>query len=73
MFIYIYNHFCTTIQKFGVIKDVKKYTARKKIIWSLLILYFCSLIKKLSVYNFNGRFIWTVRDRITTQNPDKCI
>ncbi len=25
------------------------------------------LTKKLSVYNFNGRFIWTVRDRITTK------
>ncbi len=32
----------------------------------LLILYVCPLTKKLSVYNFNGRFIWTVRDRITT-------
>ncbi len=34
----------------------------------LLILYFCPLTKKWSVYNFNGRFIWTVRDRITTKN-----
>ncbi len=33
----------------------------KKIIW-----VFCPLTKKWSVYNFNGRFIWTVRDRITT-------
>ncbi len=32
----------------------------------LLILYVCPLTKKLSVYLFNGRFIWTVRDRITT-------
>ncbi len=29
-----------------------------------LILYVCPLTKKLSVYNFNGVFIWTVRDRI---------
>ncbi len=27
---------------------------------------FVRLTKKWSVYNFNGRFIWTVRDRITT-------
>ncbi len=27
----------------------------------LLILYVCPVTKKLSVYNFNGRFIWTVR------------
>ncbi len=33
----------------------------------LLILYICPLTKKLSVYNFNGSFIWTVRDRITTK------
>ncbi len=26
----------------------------------LLILYVCPLTKKVSVYNFNGRFIWTV-------------
>ncbi len=30
----------------------------------LLILYVCPLTKKWSVYNFNGRFIWTVRDWI---------
>ncbi len=30
---------------------------KKKKIYPLLILYFCSLTKKLSVYNFNGRFI----------------
>ncbi len=30
----------------------------------LLILYVCPLTKKWSVYNFNGRFILTVRDRI---------
>ncbi len=32
----------------------------------LLILYVCPLTKKWSVYNFNGRVIWTVRDRTTT-------
>ncbi len=36
----------------------------------LLILYFCPMTKKWSVYNFNGRFICTVRDRITTKNPE---
>ncbi len=38
--------------------------------YPLLILYICPLTKKWSVYNFNGRFIWTVRDRITTKNPE---
>ncbi len=42
---------------------VKWSTVGKKNIWSLLILYVCPLTKKWSVYNFNGRFIWTVRDR----------
>ncbi len=37
----------------------------------LLILYVCPLTKKWSVNHFNGRFIWTVRDRITTKNPEK--
>ncbi len=43
----------------------------KKIFDPLLILYVCPLTKKLSVYNFNGRFIWTVRDRITTKKSRK--
>ncbi len=38
----------------------------EKIFDPLLILYVCPLTKKWSVYNFNGRFILTVRDRITT-------
>ncbi len=38
----------------------------KKLFDPLLILYVCRLTKKWSVYNFNGSFIWTVRDRITT-------
>ncbi len=37
----------------------------------LLILYVCPLTKKWSVYHFNGRFIWTVRDRITTKKSRK--
>ncbi len=45
----------------------------KKIFDPLLILYVCPLTKKWSVYNFNGRFIWTVRDRITTKKPEKHI
>ncbi len=50
-------------------------TVREKLFDPLLILYVCPLTKKWSVYNFNGRFIWTVRDRITTttKNPEKCI
>ncbi len=37
----------------------------------LLILNICPLTKKLSVYNFNGMFILTVRDRITTTQSRK--
>ncbi len=40
-------------------------TVGGKLFDPLLILYVCPLTKKWSVYNFNGRFIWTVRDRIT--------
>ena len=43
----------------------------KKVFDPLLILYVCPLTKKWSVYNFNGRFIWTVRDRITTKKSRK--
>ncbi len=34
----------------------------------LMILYVWPLTKKWSVYNCNGRFIWTVEDRITTDS-----
>ncbi len=37
----------------------------------LLILYVCPLTKKWSVYNFNGRYSWTVRDRITKKKSRK--
>ncbi len=37
----------------------------------LLILYVCPLTNKLSVYNFNGRFIWTVREN--KKNTEKGI
>ncbi len=37
----------------------------------LLILYVCPLTKKWSVYHFNGRFIWTVRERTTTTKIQK--
>ncbi len=43
----------------------------KKIFDPLLILYVCPLTKKWSVYNFNGRFILTVRNRITTKKSRK--
>ncbi len=36
-----------------------------------LILHVCPLTKKWSVYNFNDRFILTVRDRITTTKIQK--
>ncbi len=49
------------------------YSGGGKLFDPLLILYVCSLTKKLSVYNFNGRFIWTVRNRIITTNPEKRI
>ncbi len=45
----------------------------KTLFGPLLILYVCPLTKKWSDYNFNGRFTWTVRDRITTKNPEKHI
>ncbi len=35
---------------------------KKYLIWKL-ILYICPLTKKLSVYHFNGRFLWTVREK----------
>ena len=47
------------------------YSEGKKVFDPLLILYVCPLTKKLSVFNFNGRFIWTVRDRITTKKIQK--
>ncbi len=43
----------------------------KKLFDPLLILYVCPLTKKWSVYNFNGWFIWTLRDRITTKKIQK--
>ena len=43
----------------------------KKVFDPLLILYVCPLTNKWSVYNFNGRFIWTVRDRITNKKIQK--
>ncbi len=43
----------------------------KKSFDPLLILYVCPLTKRWSVYNFNGRFIWTVRNRITTRKSRK--
>ncbi len=49
------------------------YSEGETIFYPLLILYVCSLTKKLSVYNFNSRFILTVRDRIVTKNPEKHI
>jgi hypothetical protein len=42
-----------------------------KVFDPLLILYVCPLTKKWSVYNFNGRFIWTEGDRITTTKIQK--
>ncbi len=48
--------------------DVQLFT---QIFDPLLILYVCPLTKNLSVYNFGGRFILTVRDRITTKKIQK--
>ncbi len=36
-----------------------------------LILYVCLLTNKWSVYSFNGRFIWTVREKIQKNSPKK--
>ncbi len=43
---------------------LKNTVEKNKQIVPLLILYVCPLTKKWSVYYFNGRFIWTVRNRI---------
>ncbi len=73
MFIYLFVifvvYFWSNKCSLGEHKKLKKqyiyiYTVGKKIFDPLLILYVCPLTKKWSVYNFNGRFIWTVRDRI---------
>ncbi len=45
--------------------------SEKKWFDPLLNLYVCPLTKKWSVYNFNCRFTWTVRDRITTTKIQK--
>ncbi len=37
----------------------------------LLILYVCLLTNKWSVYSFNGRFIWTVREKIQKNSTKK--
>ncbi len=62
-------------ESFKCDKCANGHSGEKKIFDPLLILYVCPLTKKWSVYNFNGRFIWTGRDRITTttKNPEKCI
>ncbi len=75
MFIYLFIifvvYFWSNKCSLGEHKKLKKqyiyiyiYTVGKKIFAPLLILYVCPLTKKWSVYNFNGRLIWTVRDRI---------
>ncbi len=46
------------------------FTVAKKCIWHVC-MYVCPLTKKWSVYHFNGRFIWTVRYRITTKESRK--
>ncbi len=47
------------------------YTVGGGIFNPLLILYVCPLTKKWSVYNINGRFILTLKDRITTKKSRK--
>ncbi len=47
-------------------ESMRTYSEEKQLFDPLLILYVCPLTKKCSVYYFNGRFILTVRDRITT-------
>ncbi len=43
------------------------HTVGEKLFDPWLILYICPLTKKLSVYNFNGRFIWTVNKKKSTK------
>ncbi len=52
---------CTSVS-YPVMMLVYAYSG-KKIFDPLLILFVCPLTKKWSVISFNGRFIWTVRDR----------
>ncbi len=61
IYIYIYTYTYTYIHTYS----------GKKLFDPLLILYICPLTNKWSVYNFNDRFIWTVRDRITTKKIQK--
>ncbi len=53
------------------LEDVHNLQLWKKKWDPLLILYVCPLTKKWSVYNCNGRFVLTVRDRITTKKIQK--
>ncbi len=69
---YIYIFFLGSLKHQSI--DGENYTGGGDLFeWfdPLLILYVCPLTKKWSVNHFNGRFIWTVRDRITTKNPEK--
>ncbi len=65
------NLLCTCFHILTSLFPPFTYSEEKKIFDPLLILYVCPLTKKWSVYNFNGRFIWTVRDRITKKTKNK--
>ncbi len=68
IYIYIYIYMCVCV---CVYVCVYIYIYIYICNFSQVILYVCPLTKKRSVYNFNGRFIWTVRDRITTKKSRK--
>ncbi len=57
IYIYIYIYICIYVYSEGKNHLIPR--------------WFCTLKKKWSVYNFNGRFIWTVRDRITIKKNQK--
>ncbi len=67
-------HACVCVYIYIInIHGTHTYTVGEFFFDPLLILYVCPLKKKWSVYNFNGRFISTVRDRITTKKTEKRI
>ncbi len=67
------QHWNVCETNFTLTRIGKNIYSEKTLFDPLLILYVCPLTKKWSIYNFNGRFTWTVRDRITTINPEKHI
>ncbi len=58
------------VEKMTELNSLTHFTVGKQLFHPLLILCVCPLTKKWSVYHFNHRIIWTMRDRITTHFAD---